>query len=41
MGGGLLLARADAALRAQLFEDGFSEHEVADTIRASRTRDDS
>ncbi|OAN35024.1 hypothetical protein A4X17_11045 [Plantibacter sp. H53] len=33
-------ARADAELRAQLFEDGFSEHEVADAIQVSRTRDD-
>ncbi|WP_285024973.1 hypothetical protein [Plantibacter sp. ME-Dv--P-122b] len=34
------LARADAELRAQLVEDGFSEHEVADAIQASRPRDD-
>lgn len=35
------LTCADAELRAQLFEDGFSEEEVADAIQASRTRDDS
>lgn len=34
-------ARADAEVRAQLFEDGFSENEVADAIQASRPRDDS
>lgn len=33
--------RADAAVRAQLIEDGFSEHEAADAIEASRNRDDS
>lgn len=34
------LERADAELRAQLFEDGFSDHEVADAIQTSRPRDD-
>lgn len=35
------LARAEAELRAQLLEDGFSENEVANAIQASRPRDDS